>query len=164
MNTAHSGAVNGLCFTSDGLHLLSFGTDENIRLWDTSSGRNTLVNYGKLDNDSKKCIHFTVSENTEPEVIFVPVDSNIEVFDVNSGTKLLTLRGHYNQVNSCIFNSHNQELYSCGNDRNILMWVPDTDCIKAYEEHLKGKFVEPKKQNFLKRVAATQDNWSSDED
>ena len=41
--TAHNGHVNGLCFSSDGLHLLSFGTDNRLRLWDTSTGKNTLV-------------------------------------------------------------------------------------------------------------------------
>ena len=41
--TAHNGHVNGLCFSSDGLHLLSFGTDNRLRLWDTCTGRNTLV-------------------------------------------------------------------------------------------------------------------------
>ena len=41
--TAHNGHVNGLCFSSDGLHLLSFGTDNRLRLWDTCTGKNTLV-------------------------------------------------------------------------------------------------------------------------
>ena len=41
--TAHNGQVNGLCFSSDGLHLLSFGADNRLRLWDTCKGRNTLV-------------------------------------------------------------------------------------------------------------------------
>lgn len=42
-NTAHNGKVNGLCFTSDGLHLLTVGTDNRMRLWNSSSGDNTLV-------------------------------------------------------------------------------------------------------------------------
>ena len=40
---AHGGYVNGLCFTADGLHLVTFGTDERVRLWDAFSGKNTLV-------------------------------------------------------------------------------------------------------------------------
>lgn len=42
-NTAHNGKVNGLCFTSDGLHLLTVGTDNRMRLWNSSNGENTLV-------------------------------------------------------------------------------------------------------------------------
>lgn len=40
---AHSDCVNGLSFTSDGLYLVSFGSDNAMRLWDTASGKNTLV-------------------------------------------------------------------------------------------------------------------------
>lgn len=42
-NTAHDGVVNGLEFTSDGLHLVSIGHDEKMRVWDLESGLNTLV-------------------------------------------------------------------------------------------------------------------------
>ena len=45
VHTAHNGHVNALSFTEDGLHLVSFGTDDRLRLWDTMSGRNTLVRY-----------------------------------------------------------------------------------------------------------------------
>ncbi|OXB60120.1 hypothetical protein ASZ78_008426, partial [Callipepla squamata] len=42
VNTAHNGRVNGLCYTSDGLHLLTVGTDDRMRLWNSSTGENTL--------------------------------------------------------------------------------------------------------------------------
>ena len=42
-STAHNGCVNGMRFTSDGLYLVSFGSDNALRLWDTASGKNTLV-------------------------------------------------------------------------------------------------------------------------
>lgn len=41
--TAHNGFVSGLHFTSDGLFLVSSGTDERVRLWDAFSGTNMLV-------------------------------------------------------------------------------------------------------------------------
>lgn len=42
-NTAHNGRVNGLCFTADGLFLLTTGTDDRMRLWNSATGENTLV-------------------------------------------------------------------------------------------------------------------------
>lgn len=45
VNTAHNGRVNGLCFTSDGLYLLTTGTDDRMRLWNSASGENTLVSF-----------------------------------------------------------------------------------------------------------------------
>ena len=41
--SAHNGTVTGLSFLVDGLHLLSFGMDNRLRLWDVLTSRNTLV-------------------------------------------------------------------------------------------------------------------------
>lgn len=43
VNTAHNGRANGLCFTGDGLYLLTSGTDDRMRLWNSATGENTLV-------------------------------------------------------------------------------------------------------------------------
>ncbi|XP_061474727.1 DNA excision repair protein ERCC-8 isoform X2 [Rhineura floridana] len=122
--TAHNGRVNGLCFTSDGLHLLTFGTDDRIRLWNSSSGENTLVNYGKVYNDSRKGLKFTVSHGCSPEFVFVPYSSTIAIYTVYSGDLRTMLRGHYSSIDCCVFQPNFQELYSSGRDGNILAWVP----------------------------------------
>lgn len=44
-NRAHDGVVNGLEFTADGLHLVSIGHDEKMRVWDLETGLNTLVSF-----------------------------------------------------------------------------------------------------------------------
>ena len=97
-NTAHNGSVNGLAFTADGLHLITFGTDNRLRLWNTASGRNTLVNYGKINNESKKSVHLTVTSNCIPDLVYVPDDGDITVLDIYTGEEINTLRGHYAQV------------------------------------------------------------------
>ncbi|XP_057350933.1 DNA excision repair protein ERCC-8 isoform X5 [Manis pentadactyla] len=123
-NTAHNGKVNGLCFTTDGLHLLTVGTDNRMRLWNSSSGENTLVNYGKVCNDSRKGLKFTVSCGCSLEFVFVPYGSTIAVYTIYSGERISMLKGHYKTVDCCVFQSHFQELYSCSRDCNILAWVP----------------------------------------
>ncbi|EDM10309.1 excision repair cross-complementing rodent repair deficiency, complementation group 8 (predicted), isoform CRA_c [Rattus norvegicus] len=123
-NTAHNGKVNGLCFTSDGLHLLTVGTDNRMRLWNSSSGDNTLVNYGKVCNSSRKGLKFTVSHGCNSEFVFVPYDSTIAMYAVYSGERLAMLKGHYKSVDCCVFQPNFQELYSGSRDCNILAWVP----------------------------------------
>lgn len=166
VNTAHNGHVNGMCFTPDGLHLLTFGTDENLHLWETFTGKNTMVNFGRISNESRKCIKFSACTNSKPELVFVPGDSNIEIFDIYTGLNIATLRGHYNQVNCCYFHPSYQFLISGGNDRNILIWEPITGTVQAYEDHLRGenKDTSASVSNFLTRTGATVDTWSSDED
>lgn len=36
--TAHNGYVHSLSFTSDGLFLISVGTDSRMRLWNSETG------------------------------------------------------------------------------------------------------------------------------
>ena len=162
-NTAHNGMVNGMCFTSDGLHLLTIGTDERLRLWKTASGENTNVNYGKIMNGNRKCIKLSVSYNSTPDLVYVPEDSNIVMYKLLSGEKVDILRGHYNQVNCCLFNPLYQELLSAGNDRNILVWTPETASVEAFEAYLKGS-CGTQQPVFVHNSGATADTWSSDED
>uniref|UniRef100_A0A673MQL5 DNA excision repair protein ERCC-8 n=1 Tax=Sinocyclocheilus rhinocerous TaxID=307959 RepID=A0A673MQL5_9TELE len=124
VNTAHNGRVNGLCFTADGLHLLTTGTDDRMRLWNSGTGENTLVNYGKVVNESCKGLKFTVSRGCSPEFVFVPCGSSVAVYGLHSGELITMLRGHYNNVDCCEFHPDYQELYSGGKDCNILAWVP----------------------------------------
>ncbi|XP_069098781.1 DNA excision repair protein ERCC-8 [Pleurodeles waltl] len=123
-NTAHNGRVNGLCFTSDGLHLLTTGTDDRMRLWNSASGENTLVNYGKICNETMKGLKFTVSSGCSPEFVFVPYSTTIAVYTLYSGELVTMLRGHYSNVDCCVFQSNFQELYSGSKDCNVLAWVP----------------------------------------
>ncbi|XP_005990749.1 DNA excision repair protein ERCC-8 isoform X2 [Latimeria chalumnae] len=124
VSTAHNGRVNGLCFTGDGLYLLTTGTDDRMRLWNSSTGENTLVNYGKVGNKSRKGLKFTVSSGCSPEFAFVPYDSTIAIYSIYSGELITLLRGHYSSVDCCVFQSDFQELYSGGKDCNILTWIP----------------------------------------
>ncbi|XP_013858153.1 DNA excision repair protein ERCC-8 isoform X2 [Austrofundulus limnaeus] len=161
VNTAHNGRVNGLCFTSDGLYLLTTGTDDRMRLWNSASGENTLVNYGKVCNESRKKLQFTVSRGCSPEFVFVPCGSSVAVYALHTGELVTMLRGHYNNVDCCEFHPDYQELYSGGKDCNILAWVPvlrTPDMEEESNQEKKGA-AGPSAVN-----PAFQDTWSSDED
>ncbi|XP_043919750.1 DNA excision repair protein ERCC-8 [Protopterus annectens] len=123
-NTAHNGRVNGLCFTVDGLHLLTTGTDDRMRLWNSATGENTLVNYGKVVNKSRKGLKFAVSSGCSSEFAFVPYGSALAIYSIYSGELITLLNGHYSNVDCCAFHTDFQELYSGGKDSNILAWVP----------------------------------------
>ncbi|KAJ3604252.1 hypothetical protein NHX12_028993 [Muraenolepis orangiensis] len=158
VNTAHNGRVNGLCFSGDGLYLVSTGTDDRMRLWNSANGENTLVNYGKVSNESRKGLKFTVSGGCSPDCVFVPCGSSVAAYALHSGELLSTLRGHYNNVDCCVYHPDYQELYTGGKDCNILAWIP---AIRApdVEEEEKKDGVGPAAVN-----PAVEDAWSSEED
>nr|XP_057927389.1 DNA excision repair protein ERCC-8 [Doryrhamphus excisus] len=157
VNTAHNGRVNGLCFTSDGLYLLTSGTDDRMRLWNSATGVNTLVNYGKVSNQSRKRRQLAVSQGCSPEFAFVPCGSSVAVYAIHTGELVTMLRGHYNQVDCCEFHPDNQDLYSAGKDGNILAWVPVLRAPDVEEESNKDA---PRHSSVN---PAFQDTWS-DED
>ena len=43
---AHNGIVTGVRWTSNGSHLITSGQDARLRVWDSSTGANTLVHFG----------------------------------------------------------------------------------------------------------------------
>uniref|UniRef100_H3DJP7 DNA excision repair protein ERCC-8 n=2 Tax=Tetraodon nigroviridis TaxID=99883 RepID=H3DJP7_TETNG len=160
VNTAHDGRVNGLCFTGDGLYLLTTGTDDRMRLWNSATGENTLVNYGKVCNESRKKLQFTVSRGCSPEFVFVPCGSTVAMYALHTGKLVTMLRGHYNNVDCCEFHPDYQELYTGGKDCNILAWVPVLRSPDMEEEsNGTNKGAGPSSAN-----PAFQDAWSSDED
>ncbi|XP_034152256.1 DNA excision repair protein ERCC-8 isoform X2 [Esox lucius] len=160
VNTAHNGRVNGLCFTADGLYLLSTGTDDRMRLWNSANGENTLVNYGKVCNESRKGLKFTVSRGCSPEFVFVPCGSSVAVYAVHTGELVSMLRGHYDNVDCCDFHPDYQELYSGGKDCNILAWVP----VLRLPDLEEGGTIAKEGKSQAAVNPAFQDAWSSDED
>ncbi|UYV67380.1 ERCC8 [Cordylochernes scorpioides] len=133
--TAHFGTISSLCFTPDGLYLISWGNDNYLRLWDVANGRNTMVNYGVLFNSNAlRSIQIDVSYDTKPAMVFVPKKSTVVCLDLFNGWELGSLSGHFTSVNCCALRQGYQELYTGGSDRNLLLWTPDTAQEAAYEE------------------------------
>lgn len=125
--TAHTGSVNAVKFVRGGLKLISCGTDNIIRLWDTLSGKNELVHYEGFFNSSKKSIGIDISGETYPEFVFIPSNNIINVYEINSGKLVNVLKGHFDNVN-CTYYSHFQhELYSGCTDGLTLIWCDDGD-------------------------------------
>ena len=167
VNVAHSGRVVGVRFLPDGLRMMSLGTDHRLRLWDELTGRNTLVNYGRVEVLSRTTVRMAVSPmGCGVAVAFVPAASDVVAFDVEDGQRLSVLRGHYGRV-TCLAMSHaTHHLYSGAHDRAILVWTPDAAGYPGPspprgEGHGGGSRLG----RFARRVGGgTADSWSSDED
>ncbi|WAR22891.1 ERCC8-like protein [Mya arenaria] len=125
---SHNNAVNGLQFSSDGIHIVSCSTDNAVRLWNTSTGKNVGVDYGAISNRAKKCVQFAVSDGCSQDLVFIPNDTrrSVDALNMVTGKREYSLTGHYSYVNCCLYHPDLNELYSGANDRNILVWTPKT--------------------------------------
>eukprot|EP00039_Didymoeca_costata_P014040 m.222228 g.222228 ORF g.222228 m.222228 type:complete len:394 (-) comp15929_c0_seq46:3674-4855(-) len=119
--TSHNGAVNGISFLSGGDFLVSTGTDNRIRLWNVASRKNTLINFSKVTNNSRKKVRFACCNDSSP-ILFHPSQSGVQVFDLFSGERLNTLQAHYGRVQVCLVHPFWQELYSGSTDTEIIVW------------------------------------------
>lgn len=125
--TAHTGSVNGLAFTADGEHLVSTGTDSRVRLWRMSDCQNMFVNYAGIQNAVTRHVTVCISPRSRVPLLFHPSGSEILVFDLLKGTLVRRLRGHYGAVHTCVFHPDLEEVYSGGQDTEVLVWSPRFD-------------------------------------
>lgn len=121
---AHDGRVTGILPTPDGLHWLTAGTDNRLRLWDARHNYHLLVNYPQTFNSSMKARQLAVAG--DEDLVFHPSGGIIQCLHRLTGQSVGTLRGHLDTVNCCCYNSYQQELYSGGNDCNIIVWAAPT--------------------------------------
>uniref|UniRef100_T1JNL3 Uncharacterized protein n=1 Tax=Strigamia maritima TaxID=126957 RepID=T1JNL3_STRMM len=154
VSSAHNGRVNGLVFSHDGFYLYSYGTDNNLFAWNLSTGCKETVNFGKIENESRKAIKFDVTRNSNPSVIFVPCQGRICVYETQNGILINKLVGHFNSVNCCVVHPFTPEVYSGANDHNILVWTPYHDQSEAYSDYLQNGDGKTRETNV------TNDDWS----
>ncbi|ELR23835.1 CSA protein [Acanthamoeba castellanii str. Neff] len=161
--TAHDEPVTSLCWSPDGLFLYSSGKDNKIHMWNADTGRNTLVNFAGVKNAAEKGSQMAIS--SDGQVLYHPNGSDILALEAHTGRTLSLLRGHFDKVNCCVFHPHLQELYSGGNDNQLLCWVPSMDEAELVEDEATDEGDERQQSSS---AAHTQDvdgdAWSDEEE
>ena len=144
---SHRGAVVGVVWTQCGRYLISVGSDNTIRRWDSTTGRNIRTNFPPLASVGKHPVDLVVSSGGDRDSLFVGEKAAVRVFDIVTGREARRLTGHYSTVTCLAYSQSSLELYSGGRDKHILLWSPcrPGDC----EDQA---------------TAVTRDNWSSSEE
>ena len=155
LSRAHEGYVNGISFTKSGLEVISLGTDNQLRVWSMVTGLQKSVYFNRIPTERSQHTEMAIANNSRPEFIFVPSQGKIFMLNTRTGVLVKTLLGHFNSVNCCVFREKEQELYSGGRDKTILVWsaTPELD-----EETTNSD-----EKCTTTTVSAMQDAWSDDE-
>ncbi|KAK0856875.1 hypothetical protein LTS02_010477 [Friedmanniomyces endolithicus] len=147
---AHNGAVNGTTWTEDGRSLVTTGTDKRMRVFDMSTGANTLANFGPaLENSHNTTLTPLIppSMYSHTRTIYYPNANEILCFGIQSGSLQKRLRvpqskqyasqtvRNPNRTTSLAWRAHHVEIYSSHADGTIRCWRPRTAAdVEAEEE------------------------------
>ena len=112
----HTGGVNSVLFSPDGLTLASGSYDGTIRLWDVASGQPKATLEGHwVGSFSFSLDGLTLANGGS-------WDDRIRLWDVASGQLQATLEGHTSAVNSVLFLPDGLTLASGSYDGTIRLW------------------------------------------
>lgn len=171
---AHAGSVNGLVYGTNGLHLISYGTDNVLRKWDLNTGRNTKTDYSEHVNfHTMRNVQLTVSTGLTNDVLFIPSQNEVDVCEVETGVQVNQLAAHYKPVNCCAYSPYYQELYTGGADFSIFTWRPKGRQFHSLDKGTSREDVgestameeSGSSATTITREQAYQDEWSdSDEE
>ncbi|KAK9499793.1 hypothetical protein O3M35_002763 [Rhynocoris fuscipes] len=115
----HKGPVSRLAINLNSTILASGGSDSSIRIWDLQyncckhkliglTGVVSVLEYFRRDNI---------------DYLFGAADdTNIHVWDVESGVEVLTLVGHYSTVTGVVISQEGNHVASCSRDKVIILW------------------------------------------
>ncbi|KAI9142580.1 WD40-repeat-containing domain protein [Paraphysoderma sedebokerense] len=183
--TAHSGKINGLKFTGDGLFLVSAGHDEKVRVWDIlNHGKNLLVNYGPyIRNSAYQPVYFDVtphinlmtSSTSHSSIGFPPAlliypndDRQILICDLFSGSLVKRLKGGFFGRVGCVrWRDGEEELYSACSDHEILVWTPSkwsAGSRKSGDMDASDSEDDDEEERERKRRRLMEDSWSDEDE
>lgn len=141
---AHVGPCNGVSWTDDGKYLVSAGHDERVRVWDISTGANTLSHFGPIIQNTQLSTFLPLlppSHLVPPgtQVMIYPNEKEILMFDLFEGTLFKRLRvgrsataaagprrDIKSKITSLAWRAGSIEMFSGHSDGTIRAWMPRT--------------------------------------
>ena len=165
---AHVGPCNGVTWTDDGKYLVTAGHDERVRVWDISTGANTLSHFGPIIQNTHLSTLLPLlppSHLTPPgtHTMMYPNEKEILMLDLFEGTLLKRLRmagstattfdqpivlaagqrRHVkkSRITSLAWRTGSIEMYSGHSDGIIRAWMPKTRGgeVEEDEEAMRGE-------------------------
>ncbi|QDZ21715.1 WD40 repeat domain-containing protein [Chloropicon primus] len=159
--TAHNSSVRLLLTSPDGLFLYSAAHRmSEMRKWDLSSGKNTLVHF-ELPTAGLKSLNSAALDGGNH--IFVPHKTSIFDLDANTGKRYRKMNGHYDLVTGCVYNQFYGEVYTSSLDGNILLW--EAEVLKSSTEGASAGEGQGNREGGENRDnAQNEDDWTTDEE
>eukprot|EP00698_Gefionella_okellyi_P005108 TRINITY_DN14689_c0_g1_i1.p1 TRINITY_DN14689_c0_g1~~TRINITY_DN14689_c0_g1_i1.p1 ORF type:complete len:564 (-),score=73.00 TRINITY_DN14689_c0_g1_i1:15-1637(-) len=121
--TSHLGEVTSVELNENNTQLLSAAKDNSYRLWDIRMIR-PLKRFKGHQNTSKNFIRGSFGPK-QSLVLGGSEDSNLYLWDIDSGNVVAKLAGHEGVVYSARWNAAQSLMVSCSHDSTVRMWWYD---------------------------------------
>ena len=126
----HTNWVKAVTFSPDGKHALSSSSDQTLKLWDISTGRE--IRTFKGHSHSVSAIAFSPNGNA----LSGSRDNTLKLWDISTGQEIRTFTGHSNDVNAVAFSPDGKFALSGSDDQSLKLWQVSTGRnIRTFKGH-----------------------------
>ena len=119
--TGHDNGVFSLAISPDGQRLVSGSSDQTIKIWQLSTGRELLT----LTRHSDSVRSVAISPDGQT-LVSGSEDKTIKIWQLSTGRELLTITRHSDSVRSVAISPDGQTLVSGSEDKTIKVWQLST--------------------------------------
>lgn len=115
--SGHTGDVNSVDFSADGIRIVSGSDDQTLRVWDAASGGSLqiLQTYqGKVN-----CVAFAPDGK---RIVSGSDNKTLRIWNAENWTLIHTLRSHLDNVNSVAFAADGKWIVSGSKDKTVRIW------------------------------------------
>ena len=133
-------------FSADGKYLVSLGREQVLETWDGQTGRRLRVMATKGHDPLRILVH-----PNRPLVLTSGQDDTVQLWDLDQGVSVGTLRGHLADVRSLALNIEGSELVSGSEDGMLVLWDvhqrrEEKRVIQAHESSIEALALHPSGQ------------------
>jgi WD40 repeat protein len=127
----HYSSIYSVAFSTDGKRIVS-GSEDQIIVWDANTG----IALQTLPVGSLMCVAFSPDSK---RIVSGGTNNTVNVWDVNTGKELGTLKGHLSAVRSVAFSFDGRRIVSGSLDNTIKIWNAHSgQLIKTITGHTNG--------------------------
>ena len=113
----HEDALNSAVFSPDGQYILTASADQTVRLWERTSGKNTLIYRGH-----KGWVTSAVFSPDGEYILTASHDQTARLWERSSGKEIMIYRGHKDDVNSAVFSPDGEYILTASDDQTARLW------------------------------------------